>query len=117
KLVLRGGYGLYYSRNFYNGQGPNPGYAALTPWTSSVNGITVTTPLAQTFQSGLVPITGNTLGGLTNIGQSAGSGNGDTNPNRSEKPTTTHCRQNSPIVLAEACCFRPPTPSRNSSPT
>ncbi len=82
KMVLRGGYGLYYSRNFYNGQGPNPGYAASTPWTSSVDGITVTTPLAQAFQSGLVSITGNKLGGLTNVGQNAGAGNGDVNPYR-----------------------------------
>lgn len=82
KLVFRGGFGLYYSRNFYNGNGPAPGYTTQTPWTSSVDGVTVTTPLAQAFQSGLVPITGNTLGGLTNVGQSAGAGNGDVNPYR-----------------------------------
>ena len=27
KLVLRGGYGIYYARNFYGGNGPNPGYS------------------------------------------------------------------------------------------
>ena len=27
KLVLRGGYGIYYARNFYGGNGPDPGYS------------------------------------------------------------------------------------------
>ena len=29
KLVLRGGYGWYYSRNFYGGSGPDPGYSPI----------------------------------------------------------------------------------------
>jgi hypothetical protein len=82
KLVFRGGFGLYYSRNFYNGNGPAPGYSTVTPWTSSVDGVTVSTPLAQAFQSGLVPITGSSQGGLTNVGQGAGAGGGDVNPYR-----------------------------------
>ena len=69
KLVLRGGYGLYYARNFYGGNGPDPGYSTSSAWTSSADGIHVTTPLAQAFQSGLVPVTGNALAGLTNVGQ------------------------------------------------
>ena len=68
-LVFRGGYGIYYARNFYGGNGPNPGYSTSTAWTSSSDAIHVTTPLAQAFQSGLVPITGNSLGGLTQVGQ------------------------------------------------
>jgi hypothetical protein len=47
-------------------------------WTSSADGIHVTTPLAGAFQSGLVPVTGNGLGGLTNVGQSPSV----VNPNR-----------------------------------
>lgn len=70
KLVMRGGYGIYYARNFYGGNGPDPGYSTSTAWTSSADGIHVTTPLAQAFQSGLVPVTGNSLGGLTQVGQS-----------------------------------------------
>ena len=62
KLVMRGGYGIYYARNFYGGNGPDPGYSTSTTWTSSPDGIHVTTPLAQAFQSGLVPVTGNALG-------------------------------------------------------
>ncbi len=70
KLVLRGGYGLYYARNFYGGNGPDPGYSTSGVWTSSADGIHVLAPLSQAFQSGLVPVTGNTLGGLTQVGQS-----------------------------------------------
>lgn len=70
KLVLRGGYGIYYARNFYGGNGPDPGYSTSGVWTSSADGIHVITPLAQAFQTGLVPVTGNALAGLTSVGQS-----------------------------------------------
>ena len=69
KLVIRGGYGLYYSRNFYGGNGPDPGYSTSSTWTSSADGIHVISPLSKAFQSGLVPVTGNSLAGLTNVGQ------------------------------------------------
>jgi hypothetical protein len=78
KLVMRGGYGIYYARNFYGGNGPDPGYSTSTAWTSSIDGIHVTTPLAQAFQSGLVPVTGNALAGLTGVGQTPAV----VNPNR-----------------------------------
>jgi hypothetical protein len=71
KLVLRGGWGLYYSRNFF-GNGPNPGYSQSTTWTPSVDGITVVQPLAQAFSTGVLPVTGNGLHGLTNVGQGGG---------------------------------------------
>jgi hypothetical protein len=70
KLVMRGGYGIYYARNFYNGNGPDPGYSTSSAWTSSADGVHVISPLAQAFQSGLVSVTGNSLGGLTSVGQS-----------------------------------------------
>ena len=66
---------LYYARNFYGGTAPDPGYSTSTSWTSSPDGVTVTTPLAQAFQTGLVPVTGNELGGLTSVGQSGGGVN------------------------------------------
>ncbi|MFZ0302643.1 MAG: carboxypeptidase-like regulatory domain-containing protein [Terracidiphilus sp.] len=69
KLVMRGGYGVYYARNFYGGNGPDPGYSTSTAFTSSPDGTTVTTPFAQAFQSGLVPVTGSALKGLTSVGQ------------------------------------------------
>jgi hypothetical protein len=71
KLVVRGGWGLYYSRNYFGG-GPSPGYSQTTNWTSSVDGNTVTQPLAQAFSTGVLPITGNALEGLTNVGQGGG---------------------------------------------
>ncbi len=74
RLVLRGGWGLYYSRSFYGG-GPSPGYSQLTKWTASVDGITPTQPLEQAFSSGILPITGNSLAGLTNVGQGGGGVN------------------------------------------
>ncbi len=77
KLVLRGGWGLYYSRNYYGG-GPSPGYSQQTNWTSSLDGITIAQPLAQAFSTGVLPVTGNSLGGLTNVGQ----GGGGVNPYR-----------------------------------
>lgn len=77
KLVLRGGWGLYYSRNYY-GAGPSPGYSQQTNWTPSLDGLTVTQPLAQAFSTGILPITGSSLGGLTNVGQ----GGGGVNPYR-----------------------------------
>jgi len=70
KLVVRGGYGIYYARNFYGGNGPDPGYSTSGVWTSSADGIHVTSPLVQAFQTGLVPVTGNALAGLTSVGQS-----------------------------------------------
>ncbi len=70
RLVWRGGYGIYYARNFYSGNGPDPGYSTSGVWTSSSDGVHVTAPLAQAFQTGLVPVTGNALGGLTQVGQS-----------------------------------------------
>ena len=71
KLVLRGGFGLYYSNNYY-GAGPNPGYSQQTNWTPSLDGLTPTQPLASVFSTGILPVTGNSLGGLTNVGQGGG---------------------------------------------
>lgn len=87
KLVFRGGFGMYYARNYENGQGPNPGYSTQTSWTSSADGITVTQPFAQEFSGGLNQITGNALKGLTNVGQSADAGGTAVNPYRQEPLT------------------------------
>ena len=83
KLVWRGGYGIYYARNFYGGNGPDPGYSTSSVWTSSTDGVHVTTPLAGAFQSGLVPVTGNALAGLTSVGQAPGV----VNPHRPDPMT------------------------------
>ena len=77
KLVFRGGWGLYYSRNMYGG-GPNPGYSQSTSWTATVDGLTPSQPLVSAFSTGILPVTGNSLGSLTNVGQ----GGGGFNPHR-----------------------------------
>ena len=82
-LILRGGYGIFYARNFYGGNGPDPGYSTSGVWTSSSDGIHVTAPLSQAFQTGLVPVTGNALAGLTSVGQSPGV----VNPHRPDPMT------------------------------
>jgi hypothetical protein len=78
KLVLRGGYGIFYVPSYMQ-QGPNTGYSQATPWVTSLNnglnpattlsGITVgTTTYPSAFPNGEVPVTGNALGELTDVG-------------------------------------------------
>lgn len=76
KLVLRAGYGIFYVPNYY-GNGPNQGYSAATPWVTSLDGgLTPSSTLSgnaslglpSAFANGQVPLTGNTLGGLTGVG-------------------------------------------------
>jgi hypothetical protein len=74
KLVMRGGYGIFYPRQ-YPGVPIIPGYASETPYIASTNGIAPCNGcmLRNAFSSGLVPVVGNTQGGLTNVGFSAGA--------------------------------------------
>jgi hypothetical protein len=76
KLVLRGGYGIFYVPSYY-GQGPNIGYSQATPWVTSLNGGlnpsstlsgNAALGLPSAFPNGQVPATGNSLGGLTDVG-------------------------------------------------
>jgi Carboxypeptidase regulatory-like domain/TonB dependent receptor len=76
KLVLRGGYGVFFVPNYY-GQGPNIGYSQGTPWVTSLNGgLTPSSTLSgntalnlpSAFPNGQVPSTGSSLGGLTDVG-------------------------------------------------
>jgi hypothetical protein len=76
-LVMRGGFGIFYTTNRY-GAGNSPGYSQSTPWAPSLDGITVDQSLSQAFSSGVIAPTGNSLGGLTNVGY----GGGGTNPYR-----------------------------------
>jgi hypothetical protein len=79
KLVLRGGFGEYYSRNFepYGGI-PAPGFSSSSTWNATEpNGFQVNKPLASAFadDSDILPVTGNALHGLTNVGQGGGGVN------------------------------------------
>ncbi len=76
KVVLRGGYGIFFVPNYY-GQGPNTGYSQATPWVTSLDGgLTPSSTLSgngtlglpSAFPNGQVPSTGNSLGGLTDVG-------------------------------------------------
>jgi len=69
KLVMRGGYGVFYPRQ-YPGVPIIPGYSSETPYVASSNGIAPCDgcSLRNAFPDGLVPIVGNSLGGLTNVG-------------------------------------------------
>jgi hypothetical protein len=70
KLVMRGGYGIFYPPS-YRGTGPAPGFSSDTPYVASNDGgLTPASTLSTAFSGGLVPVSGNSLGGLTNVGQS-----------------------------------------------
>jgi hypothetical protein len=69
KLVMRGGYGVFFPRQ-YAGVPIIPGYSSETPYVASTNGIgpCAGCMLKNAFSGGLVPVVGNSLGGLTNVG-------------------------------------------------
>ncbi|HXC43302.1 MAG TPA: TonB-dependent receptor [Candidatus Dormibacteraeota bacterium] len=85
KLVLRGGYGVFFVPNYY-GNGPNIGFSQGTPWVTSLNsGLNPFTTLSgnsslscsngattigcqSAFPNGENAPTGNSLGGLTDVG-------------------------------------------------
>jgi Carboxypeptidase regulatory-like domain/TonB dependent receptor len=85
RLVARGGYGVFFVPNYY-GQGPNIGFSQGTPWVTSLNsGLNPFTTLSgnaslscsngattiacqSAFPKGEVSPTGNSLGGLTDVG-------------------------------------------------
>jgi Carboxypeptidase regulatory-like domain/TonB dependent receptor len=68
KLVMRGGYGVFYPPS-YRGTGPAPGFSSDTPYVASNDGgLTPANSLSTAFSGGLVPVSGSSLGGLTNVG-------------------------------------------------
>ena len=78
KLVMRGGYGLFYPPS-YRGGGPAPGFSSVTPYVASTNNnVTSANTLSTAFSGGLVPVTGSSQDGLTNVGFNVTA----VNPNR-----------------------------------
>jgi hypothetical protein len=90
KLVIRGGYGVFYEPNIYQG-GNNNGYSQTTTWLANFDGVTPGStlggnpgatcllalpgtygPCPAAFSTGEVPPTGNGQGGLTNVGLGSG---------------------------------------------
>jgi hypothetical protein len=69
KTVVRGGYGIFWAPTFFNFQNAI-GYSQTTPIVASTNGnFTPATSLSNPYPSGLLQPTGNSLGGLSGIGQ------------------------------------------------
>jgi hypothetical protein len=68
KLTFRSGYGIFFVPDYY-GNGPNIGYSQATPWVTTLNNqLTPNTTLSNAFPNGQVPVTGNSLGSLTDVG-------------------------------------------------
>ncbi len=82
KLVVRGGFGIFYSTNLF-GNNSNPGYSQSTGWSASLDGLTPNQSLARAFSTGVLAPTGNALQGLTNVGQAGGG----IDPNRPDPET------------------------------
>lgn len=73
-IVLRGGYGIFYSPRVWRGIGfGQQGFSSTTPMLSSIDGFTPVNLLSNPFSDGFVPITGNSLGIMTNVGQAISS--------------------------------------------
>jgi hypothetical protein len=69
KLVMRGGYGIFFPRQF-PGVPVIQGYTSETPYIASTNGVgpCAGCSLQNAFSGGLVPVVGNSSGALTNVG-------------------------------------------------
>lgn len=72
RLVVHGAYGLFFPQRASLAFDANlNGYSQTTNWADApTNGYTITNPASQAFSTGLVPIVGNALGGLTDVGNS-----------------------------------------------
>jgi hypothetical protein len=96
KLVIRGGYGIFFEPNIYQGSNNN-GYSQTTTWLANFDGVTPAStlggnstvtcllalpaasanygPCPAAFSTGQVPPTGNAQAGLTNVGLGSGGVN------------------------------------------
>jgi carboxypeptidase family protein/TonB-dependent receptor-like protein len=69
KLAARGGFALFFPDE-WAGDPTMPGYAQTTTLVSSLNGgLNPSSTLSNPFPQGILPIIGNTQGGLTDVGQ------------------------------------------------
>lgn len=69
KLVMRGGFGMFYVEAFELSP-PNDGYSQATPYVGTVDGITPVNTLTNPFPNGYITPPGNALGGLQDVGNS-----------------------------------------------
>lgn len=69
KLVTRGGFALFFPDQ-WAGDTTSPGFAQVTNLVSSLNGgLNPSSTLSNPFPQGILPVVGNSEGGLTDIGQ------------------------------------------------
>jgi Carboxypeptidase regulatory-like domain/TonB dependent receptor len=75
KLVVRGGYGVFYPPSLYLPGASTDGYGSTTAIVTSYDGITPNPAIstANPWPTGFMPITGNTLGGLQDVGYATAS--------------------------------------------
>lgn len=72
-LVIHSGFGIFFP-TAYLGTPSTQGYSSTTNFISSLNGgLNPASTLNNPFSQGIVPITGNSLGGLTAVGQQTGT--------------------------------------------
>ena len=77
RLVARGGYGIFFSPQWFGG-GYTPGFSQSTNYSGSVNnGVTLSSSLSNPFPTGLLLPQGRSLGALQDVGQSTTAIPGD----------------------------------------
>jgi hypothetical protein len=75
RLVVRGGYGVFFPPQSFVGIQSSPGYSQATNYNpSNDGGLTLLTTVSNPFPNGLLAPTGNALGPLTDVGNSASTG-------------------------------------------
>ena len=75
KVVARGGFGLFFPPQAFVGIQASPGYSQTTNFDpSNDGGVTLASTLSNPFPNGLLAPTGNSLGGLTDVGNTASTG-------------------------------------------
>ena len=85
KVVARGGFGIFFPPQAFVGIQASPGYSQVTNYDASDNsGLTLNTTLSNPFPAGLLAPTGNSLGALTDVGNTSSTG--------------VHANRHSPLV-------------------
>jgi hypothetical protein len=75
KVVVRGGYGIFFPPQAFVGIQSSPGYSQSTNYNASNDGgLTLNTTISNPFPNGLLQPTGNALGPLTDVGNGASTG-------------------------------------------
>ncbi len=75
KVVVRGGFGIFFPPQEFSGIIASPGYSQTTNYDASNNGgLTLATTLSNPYPEGILQPTGDSLGALTDVGNGASTG-------------------------------------------